>query len=180
VIATRYAAASRTLAFEVAVMKLKDTAKAFGGPHRGDRAELCRLAASVPLPRLHTVRYSGVIGSASTPSGITKRVKLRSRVVPTPPIASDVKAADDADACKRKGRYRPWAELMMRTMQIDVLECPRCHGHMKLLALVTDLDEARRFARELGEPTELAPRTPARGPPYWQSRALRRLAGEAA
>jgi hypothetical protein len=35
---------------------------------------LCRLAASVPPPKLHTVRYSGVLGSAS---------RLRSRVVPT-------------------------------------------------------------------------------------------------
>jgi hypothetical protein len=117
------------------------------------------------------MRNAGVIGSAS---------RLRSRVVPTPPVTS-VKPAEQADdACKRKGRYRPWAELMMRALQIDVLECPRCKGRVKLRALVTDLDEARRFARDLGDPTELPPRAPARGPPFWQSRALRRLAGEAA
>ena len=39
---------------------------------------LARLAASVPPPRLHTVRYSGVLAPAS---------KLRSRIVPTPVAA---------------------------------------------------------------------------------------------
>ena len=53
-------------------------------------------------------------------------------------------------------------------------------SRLTLLAVITDVDEARRFARKLGDPSELPPRTPARGPPYWQSRALRRLAGDAA
>ena len=133
---------------------------------------LCRLAASVPPPKLHTVRYSGVLGSAS---------RLRSRVVPTPRTTCAVKGAAEADAgYKPKSRYRPWAELMMRTLKLDVLECPRCQGRLTLLALVTDLDEARRFARRLGDPSELPRRTAARGPPFWQSRALRRLAGDAA
>jgi hypothetical protein len=133
---------------------------------------LCWLAASVPPPKLHTVRYSGVLGSAS---------RLRSRVVPTP--ASRVPVTPVAcgdDAWKPKSRYRPWAELMMRTLKLDVLECPWCQGRLTLLALVTDLDEARRFARRLGDPSELPRRTPARGPPFWQSRALRRLADDAA
>jgi hypothetical protein len=133
---------------------------------------LCRLAASVPPPKLHTVRYSGVLGSAS---------RLRSRVVPTPPSRVSVTpAACGDDAWKPRSRYRPWAELMMRTLKLDVLECPRCQGRMTLLGLVTDLGEAKRFAKGLGDPPDLPPRTPARGPPYWQSRALRRLAGEAA
>jgi hypothetical protein len=111
-----------------------------------------------------------VLGSAS---------KLRSRVVPTPPVNVSLPPAVD-DGWEPKSRYRPWAELMMRTLKLDVLECPRCQGRMKLLALVTDLAEARRFAKGLGDPADLPPRTPARGPPYWQSGALRCLAGEAA
>jgi hypothetical protein len=39
---------------------------------------LSRLAASVPPPRLHTVRYAGVLAPAS---------KLRSRIVPQPVVA---------------------------------------------------------------------------------------------
>ena len=95
---------------------------------------LCRLAASVPPPRFHTVRYSGVIAGAS---------KLRSRVVPTPK-APLVKEGEEASAPKRGCRYIPWADLMMRTFKLDVLECPRCQGRLKMLAMVTELAEVRR------------------------------------
>jgi hypothetical protein len=47
---------------------------------------------------------------------------------------------------------------------------------MKILAMVTDLPEVKRFLKGIGEPTEPPARQPARGPPYWQSRALRRTA----
>ena len=51
--------------------------------------------SSVPAPRLspfgdhearHAVRYAGVLASASPPSGITKRVKLRARLAPKPAV----------------------------------------------------------------------------------------------
>jgi len=64
---------------------------------------LCRLAASVPPPRFHTVRYAGVLAPAS---------KLRPRIVPKPAMpANDVKPS----APPRPGsRYRPWPELLKR------------------------------------------------------------------
>ena len=49
---------------------------------------------------------------------------------------------------------------------------------MRLVALVTDPKSTRRFLRGLGEPTEPPAREPARGPPYWMSRVLRRAAGD--
>jgi uncharacterized protein YbaR (Trm112 family) len=55
--------------------------------------------------------------------------------------------------------YRPWAQLLARTFAVDVLACPKCHGRMRLL-----------------EATEVPPRSPGRGPPYWKSRVLRRQA----
>ena len=73
-------------------------------------------------------------------------------------------------------------ELLKRTFGFDVLACPRCEGRMRLLAMVTDPRSVARYLRALGEPTEAPARTPARGPPYWQSRVLRRgvLGDEAA
>ena len=122
---------------------------------------LCRLAASVPPPRFHTVRYAGVVAPAS---------KLRPRIVPKPPPtpANDV---EPSARPKRGGsRYRPWAELLKRCFAIDVERCARCGGRMKLVALLTDLQQVRRFLRGIGEPAEPPPREPARGPPYWKSR----------
>jgi len=69
-----------------------------------------------------------------------------------------------------------WAELLARSFAVDVLACPKCHGRMRLLALVQEPANAARFLAALGEPTELPRRSPPRGPPYWKSRVLRRQA----
>ena len=131
---------------------------------------LARLAASVPAKGTHKVRYGGVLASAS---------KLRARIVPKPTVA----AAEDASEAKPKRsgcRYRSWAELL-GTLGIDALECPKCHGRMRILALVRDPKDVRRFLQAIGEATEPPERAPARGPPYWASRALRiRSAADAA
>jgi hypothetical protein len=127
---------------------------------------LSRLAASVPAKRTHTVRYAGVLASAS---------KLRSRIVPVPPVAP----ADDDDECKPKPsccRYRTWAELL-GTLGIDGLACPTCAGRMRVLALVREAHDIKRKLKAIGEATEPPARTPARGPPYWASRALRIRSG---
>jgi hypothetical protein len=128
---------------------------------------LCRLAASVPPPRLHMVRYAGILAPAS---------KLRSRVVPKPVAApaNDVETTEPVAPKPAGSHYRPWAELLKRCFAIDVLKCESCGGRMRLVALVTDLEHARRFLRGIGQPTEAPRREPARGPPYWKSRVLRR------
>jgi hypothetical protein len=129
---------------------------------------LSRLAASVPPPRLHTVRYAGVLAPAS---------KLRARIVPKPPPPTeDLDASSDSPPKRGGSRYRPWAELLKRTFGVDVLECPKCKGRMKLLAVVTDPKSMERILRHLREATEPPKREPARGPPYWKSRVLRRTA----
>jgi hypothetical protein len=67
---------------------------------------LCRLAASVPPPRFHTVKYAGVLAPAS---------KLRPRIVPKPPPApaNDVeRSAPPLPPQPGRSRYRPWAELL--------------------------------------------------------------------
>jgi ribosomal protein S27AE len=73
--------------------------------------------------------------------------------------------------------YVPWQRLM-RQLGIDVETCPRCGGKMKVIALVRDPQGIARYLRHLGLPTEEAPMAPARGPPFWQSRVLRRRYGE--
>ncbi len=128
---------------------------------------LCRLAASVPPPRFHTVKYAGVLAPASA---------WRSRIArpPTPTAASEDVAAE-ARKPKRAG-YRPWAELLARTFAVDVLECPKCKGRMKLIALVKKPESIRRFLSHLGEPTDVPSRAPNRGPPFWASTVLRQRA----
>jgi hypothetical protein len=124
---------------------------------------LCRLATSVPPPRLHTVRYSGVL-SAGSP--------WRARITPEPPEAEQ--AEDQPDRRWPARGYRPWAELLARSFAIDVLSCPFCGGRMRLLAIVKEQAGIMRYLAAVGEATDVPPRSPSRGPPYWRSQVLRR------
>ena len=131
---------------------------------------LSRLAASVPPPRYHTVKYSGVLAHASP---------WRKRIGPRPVAPSEaapVEVEADADAQPRRKGYRPWAALLARTFGVDVLLCPKCHGRMKLVAMLTEPSAIRRFLAALGEPTDVPERSPSRGPAYWKSTVLRQRA----
>jgi hypothetical protein len=126
---------------------------------------LCRLATSVPPPRHHTVRYAGVLGAAS---------EWRSRLVP--PAEPEAPGPELLGEKKHKCGYRTWAELLRRTFAVDALECPVCHGRMRLVAVLTNPTSVARYLTGVGEPTELPARSPDRGPPYWKSTILRRRA----
>jgi Putative transposase len=142
---------------------------------------LARLAAAIPAPRQHTVRYAGVLGAAS---------KWRALVVPPPPAGGAAATEPVAPSPNDPGSsssppthrctYRPWLELLRRTFAIDLTTCARCGGPTKVIALVRDPDGIARFLRHLGEPTEPPPLAPARAPPYFQSRVLRRRPAEQA
>ncbi len=119
---------------------------------------LTRLCAAVPPPRRHTVRYVGVLASAS---------KLRPRVVPTAKTSAAAACepgVDDAAPSRVAGRYRPWAELLKRTFALDVLACPDCGGRLRLVAMVTEAASITRYLRAVGEPVEPPARAPPRGP----------------
>jgi hypothetical protein len=120
---------------------------------------------------------------------LAHRSQWRPRIAPQPAAApsdpsqqanADVDAAVSEPPPRRSG-YRPWAELLARTFGIDVLACPKCHGRMKLVALIKEPRSITRFLAALGEPTDVPVRSPSRGPPYWKSTLLRRKAlGEVA
>ncbi|MGK3959539.1 transposase [Sorangium sp. So ce118] len=111
---------------------------------------LCRLAASVPPPRFHTVKYAGVLASASRPRwrasasdrALRSHKSLRRRTK-TPLRNASVAAI---------GRSTNRAELLRRTFAIDVLECPACKGRMKLVAMVGSRRPARAAHRRVAEP----------------------------
>ncbi len=137
---------------------------------------LCRLAASVPPPHFHVVRYAGALAPAS---------KLRPLVIPPPPPTAnddpspctDCSTTSDKPSTHRSG-YRPWRELMLRSFAIDVEKCDRCGARLRLRALVLAAASIDRFLRRIGEPTEPPALSPARDPPFFKSRALRqRFAG---
>jgi hypothetical protein len=133
---------------------------------------VARLAALVPPPRFHLVRYAGVLAPGA---------RLRARIVPEPAAGkgSDgsaesrpgtpsgatrpAPAADRALPCvPRARRPYPWADLMRRVFAVDVLECPRCHGPMRILAAIHPPDTAGAILECLGLSARPPPVAPAR------------------
>lgn len=135
-------------------------------------ALLFRLAATVPAPRFHTVRYAGVLASSAS---------LRPRIIPPPappPAASEPSPpSPPAPAGGRRSVFRKWAELLRLTFAVDVEAGPRCDGRMKLVALVRDPDNVRRFLGHLGLAAQPPPLGPARGPPFARARAASQAVG---
>jgi hypothetical protein len=136
---------------------------------------LCRLAAAVPPPKMHLVRYAGVLSAAH---------KWRPKVVPPLPTEADDDRAHShahtgaAKPPTHRSGYWPWARLMKRSLGIDADKCDTCGSRMKLRALVRHPATIERILRHRNEPTQVLPLSPARGPPFFTSRAVRRKMGE--
>ena len=125
---------------------------------------LARLAALTPRPRINLILYHGVLGA---------RAAWRSLVVQFgttdgPSTVADAAAADAAQpetTGGRHGRNYPWAELMRRSMGLDVMTCPRCGGCLRLIAVIDDPAVVARILRHLGLSTAIPEARPARAPP---------------
>ena len=55
-----------------------------------------------------------------------------------------------------------WARLIRKVYEVDPLECPKCKGPMRIIALIDDPRVIRRILEHLGL---WAPETSAPGPP---------------
>ncbi|MCR9245173.1 MAG: ATP-dependent helicase HrpA [bacterium] len=66
---------------------------------------------------------------------------------------------------RRVGRRRyPWAELLRRVFEVDVLACARCGGRRKVLAAIHDPDSIAKVLSALGLSSAVPELAPARGP----------------
>jgi hypothetical protein len=134
---------------------------------------LSKLAALVPAPRSHLLRYHGALGP---------NFKRRSEIVPPAPPGERVReSAGDAPGCRhpegsdedvpkdggcpRRRRATDWATLLRRSIGVDVLDCPRCHGRMRVLAFITHRPVIRKILFAMGLSSEIPVRAPPRDPP---------------
>lgn len=58
----------------------------------------------------------------------------------------------------------PWSILLRRTFDVDVLECAKCHGRLRVLGAVEDPLIARALLEQLGLPTDAPAQSCARDP----------------
>ena len=115
-----------------------------------------RLAALTPRPRVNLILYHGVLGARAARRSAVVRYGATDRASPAP----DAAAADDApaEADPHAGRNYLWADLMRRSLGLDVTACPRCGGRLRLIALIDD-------------PARLALSAPSAYPTYASTRA---------
>jgi len=47
-----------------------------------------------------------------------------------------------------------WARLLRRSFSVDVLECPKCHGRLRVVAVIIEREPIQRILAHLGLPTD--------------------------
>src|SRR5437867_5023300 len=130
-----------------------------------------KLAALVPTPRAHLVRFHGLLAPAA---------KWRPAVVPNtaiiePPLdspdistitaaSSGLGPADGSETQKpvaeRHRKNYTWSELMKRVFAADVLACPHCGGRLRILSIIYPPQITRKILDHLGIPSRPPPVAP--------------------
>lgn len=116
-----------------------------------------RLAALVPRPRLHLIRFHGVLAP---------NAKLRPLVVPQGPEvqaqATEVAVAGECNVETTQARPHriSWARLLKRVFDIDMQHCPNCGaGELKIIAAILERPVIEKILTHLG----LDPQPPPKG-----------------
>ncbi len=158
-----------------------------------------KLAALVPPPRFHLVRYHGILAPCASgrdrvvpggslpghrdgssalagsvalpdaspkPNGRSSREPVRN---PRPDAlaheasetTTKVQVPSDASPSPDEPMTRPrrlaWAELLRRVFAVDVLECPRCGGRMRVRAAIHPPDATQAILECLELPSRAPP-----------------------
>jgi hypothetical protein len=108
-----------------------------------------KLAALVPLPHVHLVRYGGCLAPHS---------HLRESIIPTPR-----QQGIDGEETPRGTPYWTWARLLKRVFALEMGTCPLCqHGVLRLIAVITQGEVISKILRHLKRSADPPPIAPAR------------------
>ena len=124
---------------------------------------LARLAALVPRPRANLTRYHGVFAPNSP---------YRAAIVPDPSRRTRTRRTASKQSTPKHLPEDPaqptapltWAQRLKRVFEIDISQCPRCGGTLRVISDVTDPDVIQIVLEHL---KQRAPPTagPRRAPP---------------
>ena len=123
----------------------------------------------MPAPRVHLVRFHGILGPAAAWRALIIP-SANNKTESTPAQAKCVTSSDSVDAAvaegpqqetaKQRSRNCSWAQLMKRVFAIDVLQCDRCGGVMRLMAAIHSPEATRKILDCLGLPSRPPPVAP--------------------
>jgi hypothetical protein len=148
---------------------------------------IARLAALVPKPRVHLTRFHAAHPCAAPLRGSLRLCKsavlpichgvfaphsaLRAQVTPAG-RGQKTGVSGSARSPAERHRAMTWAQRLKRVFRIDIEQCERCGGKVRIIASIEDPQVIGRILAHL-EPTEQARGSPAdltsahraRGPP---------------
>jgi len=108
-----------------------------------------KLAALVPLPRVHLVRYGGCLAPHS---------QLRATIIPT--LRQQGVTEQEASTASP---HWSWARLLKRVFALEMATCPWCRrGALRLIAVITQESVITRILRHLQLASVPPPIAPAR------------------
>jgi hypothetical protein len=125
-----------------------------------------KLAALVPLPRVHLVRYGGCLASHS---------HLRGAIIPTPR-----QQGIDEEATDTGSPRWTWARLLKRVFALDMARCPWCQrGALRIITAITHGEVIRKILQHLKLSADPPPIALAYGPILPRGPANEALQGQA-
>jgi hypothetical protein len=129
---------------------------------------LGRLASLVPRPRTNLLIYHGILAPNAKWRPLVVSYGQAMRQPPSETMTPQCAATHNRGT---PPRYQPWADLMRRVFGLDVLECTRCGGRMRLLATIEAPQLVRAILDHLGMASEPPQLSPARAPPQLDATA---------
>ena len=99
---------------------------------------LAQLCAHIPDRFEHLVRYAG---------WYSNRSRGKRRRMTTAPTEVATRVVDAREAARVRST---WARLIHKVYEVDPLECPKCKGPMRVIALIDDKSVIRKILTHLG------------------------------
>ncbi len=122
---------------------------------------LQRLAALVPRPRLHLIRFHGVLAPHAA---------LRAQIVPGASDQGSAPAEAEGETASASTRARlSWAQLLKRVFAFDMASCLQCGGPVTHIATIEEPTVIIKILAHLGLPTKAPPLAPVKAYPLFQT-----------
>src|SRR5262249_2147502 len=116
-----------------------------------------KLAALVPLPHVHLVRYGGCLAPHS---------HLRGMILPT----LRQQGLDEPEVCPASPHWS-WARLLQRVLALEMTRCPLCQqGTLRLIGVITQgavIGTILRHLKRAADPPPIAPVRARQAPFDW-------------
>ena len=110
----------------------------------------------VPFAQSPWLQVMVAVRTAADPEALRKSLAAEVQAIDPDLPLTDVRTMDQIIG-QRRPQNCSWAELLHRVFSVDVLECPKCSGRMRILAAINPPEAIRKILDCLGIPSRAPP-----------------------